>query len=394
MARGRWPDYRGTGNPEHVSGVLPLVGSPPESAAAPDAAAAPSPRHTALAASGAKIKPTRHARDRARAKDVLQLALIGQEINTPPRPEESIAYIARFLVHATLPYTDPGPVDYWERTTADLEIVFEPGLAPKDRHGRRRRVGIPYGVYPRLIFSALTTQAVRRKSPELELGNSFTDWIRTDLRLNATGGPNGTITRLREQMTRMLAMKITITARKTGTQLFTNLSLVPIEGLAAFWDPLQPEHHDLKQPRLLLNHTFFQEALRSSVPFDERVQRELAKRHACMAIDLYHYLTLKQFHLYKAQAKTPELVPWSTLEALLGHSNKYAADFRRSFANALELVLALYPGAKAEARDGGLLIRPSAPHIAPRPKSAAVLALASGSPPPLAGAAASSSTKP
>jgi hypothetical protein len=87
-----------------------------------------------------------------------------------------------------------------------------------------------------------------------------------------------------------------------------------------------------------------------------------------MAIDLYRLLTLKQFALYKSQARTPELIPWPTLAGLLGHANTNNKDFMRAVAAALELILPLYPGAKAEARHGGLLVRPGATHIPVRPK--------------------------
>jgi hypothetical protein len=357
------------GPPKPLSSFLttPSDASAPGESADPTRAS-PSPRSTALSQSGPRVATSRRDRAYARAKAVDQLSLVGQQINTPPIPEDAIAFIATFLVHATLPYKDPGAVDYWERSNGKITITFEPGLTPKDSRGHRRRAGLPFGIYPRLIFSWLTTEAVRTRSPVLSLGDTFTDWIRSGLQLNPTGGVNGTITRIREQMTRMLAMKITVTSLDTDEKLLTDINLVPIEGVAAFWDPLQPDQHYLRNPTLALNQRFFDEAIKSSVPFDDRVQLELAKRHACMAIDLYRLLTLKQFALFKAQAKTPELIPWPTLAGLLGHGNGANKNFKTNVADALQLLQPLYPGAKAEPRHGGLLVRPGSPHIPVKPK--------------------------
>jgi hypothetical protein len=88
-----------------------------------------------------------------------------------------------------------------------------------------------------------------------------------------------------------------------------------------------------------------------------------------MAIDLYRLLTLKQFALQKAQRRAPELLSWSELAGLLGHANKRRNHLRETVANALQLVNALYPTCNTEARHGGLLVRPGAPHIPPAVKT-------------------------
>ncbi len=38
-------------------------------------------------------------------------------------------------------------------------------------------VGVPFGAYPRLILLYLQTQALRTNSREVELGNSWRDWM-------------------------------------------------------------------------------------------------------------------------------------------------------------------------------------------------------------------------
>ncbi len=63
------------------------------------------------------------------------------------------------------------------------------------RHSLRmsapRRVGLPYGSYPRLLLANLTTQAVRTKSPHVDLGATPNNLARK-LGLSTISGPRGT----------------------------------------------------------------------------------------------------------------------------------------------------------------------------------------------------------
>ena len=63
--------------------------------------------------------------------------------------------------------------------------------------------GYPYGVLPRYVLTWMSTEAVRTQSPVLQLGNNLSDFM-DRLGLSPTGGKNGTITRLNDQMRRLL----------------------------------------------------------------------------------------------------------------------------------------------------------------------------------------------
>ena len=61
------------------------------------------------------------------------------------------------------------------------------------------RVGLPYGSLPRLLVAWLTTEAVRTREREIVLGERLSEFM-AKLDLVPTGGPWGTIIRLRDQM--------------------------------------------------------------------------------------------------------------------------------------------------------------------------------------------------
>jgi hypothetical protein len=51
----------------------------------------------------------------------LKIIKAGQEIRTDPEPNSAdIAFMARQLVQATLPHSDPGKVESWKRTNGNL----------------------------------------------------------------------------------------------------------------------------------------------------------------------------------------------------------------------------------------------------------------------------------
>nr|AAF08311.1 replication protein RepA [Xanthomonas euvesicatoria] len=91
-----------------------------------------------------------------------------------------VGYMARVLVQATMPHSKPDTNEY-TRSNGNLRVSM---TALSD-------IGSPYGSYPRLLSTWLTTEAVRTKTPTLHLGSTF--------RSLPTGGRWGTIPRLKDR---------------------------------------------------------------------------------------------------------------------------------------------------------------------------------------------------
>jgi len=76
----------------------------------------------------------------------------------------ALGFMPRLFVLTTLPHSRPD--------SHRIERV-------NGRHSLRmsapRRVGLPYGVYPRLLLAYLTTEAVRTKNREIHLGTTVND---------------------------------------------------------------------------------------------------------------------------------------------------------------------------------------------------------------------------
>ena len=61
-----------------------------------------------------------------------------------PDSEEK-AFMARALVQATLPHSDPGEVPIWGRTNGNLTLTIKPDWVIDPKTSQPRCVGLPYG---------------------------------------------------------------------------------------------------------------------------------------------------------------------------------------------------------------------------------------------------------
>jgi hypothetical protein len=97
--------------------------------------------------------------------------------------EKDAAFLARQLIQATLPHSDP-KADTWTRRNGNFALAVQAGLNPFTG----KTYGIPYGIIPRLLLFWITTEAIKTNNPRLELGSSLAQFMR-DVGLNpSTGG--------------------------------------------------------------------------------------------------------------------------------------------------------------------------------------------------------------
>ena len=185
----------------------------------------------------------------------------------------ALGFMPRVLVFTTLPHRRPESHRF-ERVNGRHTLRM---IAP-------RRVGLPYGSYPRLLLSWLTTEAVRTKSPEIQLGATPNDLARK-LGLSTISGPRGTAHRLKGQLRRLLHMRLSWQTTADLHRKSSRYGSVNLE--YASW--LRPARQVLpRRPawrsRIVLGQDFFEEITRSAVPIDLRAIHHL--KSSPMAIDL------------------------------------------------------------------------------------------------------------
>ena len=261
---------------------------------------------------------------------------------------DSIAFMTRVLVQATLPHRDPGiEAQGFARKNGYISLIIQPGLVALD-DGQTRSIGIPYGALPRLLLAWINTEAVRTKERKIILGNSLSEFMR-QLDLVPTGGRWGSITRLKEQMNRLFSARITFRYDK---DIEAVEEMIITKKRAMWWDDKHPYQNSLFQSFIVLEQDFFDEMIKHPVPVDMRALKAL--RQSPLALDLYMWLTYRMSYLRNDTA-----IPWTALKDQFGSDYKHNYDFVKKAKKSLHIIQALYPDLKLEERRGRLILKPS-----------------------------------
>jgi hypothetical protein len=243
----------------------------------------------------------------------------------------TVGYMPRALVQTTLPHREPKTNDF-SRHNGNCTLVMQ---ADPD-------YGLPFGAIPRLLIAWISTEAVKRKTRSVVLGDGLSEFMR-ELDMTPTGGNGGTITRLREQMKRLFSCSFSGFDNGDNQQ---GCRLVD----------QTPEQTCLWQPKIELGERFFNEVVAHPIPIDMRSL--IALKSSPMAMDIYCWLTHRMSYL-----KDDTVIPWRLLAAQFGTDYRQLRQFRVAFADALKKVLPVYLGVKALPTPQGLLLKPSATHI-------------------------------
>ena len=262
------------------------------------------------------------------------------------REAGALGYMARALVQATMPHSRPDTNEFERRNGAFTLIMIAPS-----------RIGLPYGVVPRLMLAWMTTEVVRTKARELELGDSMSDFMR-QLDMVPTGGRWGSISRLREQSRRLFTTSVS--CLYDNTQASGEAGFRIADRHLLWWDPQQPAQRSLFNSTVTLSERFYEEVRTSPVPIDMRAMKALKK--SPLALDVYFWLTYRLSYLRQSR-----VIPWAALQLQFGTGYRTDAhgrrDFKRAFLRELKKVALIYPKAKVAAEEGGLALKPSATHI-------------------------------
>lgn len=255
---------------------------------------------------------------------------------------DALGFMARAMVQATLPHSKVVGNEFTRRNGNYSLTILSPSA-----------IGLPYGSVPRLLLAWVTTEAVKTKSRELELGDSLSGFMR-ELDLVPTGGRWGSITRLKEQTKRLFASSITaIYEQGQGTQI---INQAVADRAVFWWHPKDPDQAALWKSTITLTDNFYREIIDRPVPIDIRAIKALKK--SPMALDIYTWLTYRVSYL-----KRPTAISWASLAMQFGSSYSRQRDFKTAFMSELKKVVTVYGGVQVEALPTGLLVKPSLTHI-------------------------------
>lgn len=294
----------------------------------------------------------------------VQHALAIQDVD--PRDAHSLGYTARILTIATLPHREQ-PGDIYERTNGGYRLVVQalPGA------------GLPFGSYPRLLLSWLSTEIVRTRQRELELGRSMAQFL-DRLGLPRSGGQAartpegrtrsaGTIWRLRRQIVSLFGARFVL---HHVTNTSEGVEILPVGDRIQLW---RDEGASGFPSTLRVSEPFFEHVLRGPVPVDLRALRAI--KRSPLALDLYTWLTHRHF-VQQNGGRAVTVIAWSALQGQFGtdypHDSRGRADFKKAFFFAYRRVQLVYPAARIDDAGDALTVLPSMPHVKPRRAASSV----------------------
>ena len=276
--------------------------------------------------------------------DASAARVLGLEDETDP---SALGFMARFLVMCTLPHRDPG-VAHYERVNGALTLSIM----------NRPAIGLPYGRYARLIMAWICSETVRTGSPELQPGNTLSEFM-DKLGIHTTGGRQGTIQRLRDQMVKLLTSMISVSATGTAdaegaTWDFFHAANASVTSEFALWrQRAQGSDEGQIKAGIRLSPDFYKAIIDRPVPLDLKVFHGL---RAPLAMDLYVWLGYRAFVLERS-GKSAARIPWELLQNQMGADYGRPRAFRQKTEYYLSRVLPHLPGIAVKDRRGALELR-------------------------------------
>ncbi|WP_193061059.1 MULTISPECIES: replication protein RepA [unclassified Halomonas] len=320
---------------------LALVGSDEEKK--PDDADSP-----ALPGKAKKIKPL--------SKRGHQLINTGLLIAENPPTDKDKTYMHSIMCQIGLPRSKVDGTEF-ERTSGNAGIYIHAG---KIWDGKKFvQQPIPYGPMPRLVMAYLNTQALRTKSPIIDVGDSSSQFMK-QLGYKVTGGKNGTIPSFRRQVMALSACSMTLGFTTANSAITYDGK--PIAKFEA-WLSDSDGQKALWPGEITFSQEYFTTLCDHAVPLDLRALNELSG--SALAMDTYAMLADRLHRINGSHL----FLRWANLRAQFGQEYKGkdgAKTFKDSFLLALKKVQAVYPQADVKHVRGGVLMKASPPPIPPK----------------------------
>jgi hypothetical protein len=243
----------------------------------------------------------------------------------------------------------------WQVETDRVTLLVQPGARP----GKPPvQIGVPYGSRARLILLYLQSEALRTGSREISLGKSLNEWLR---RLGIPLGGRSAKD-VRDQAERISRCRMSFQINQGNRSGLMNQSIMDT---AMFVEDDEGSTGRMLLETATLSQMFFDQLKKHPVPIEESAVKSIANNS--LALDVYCWLA---YRLHALSSPTP--ISWKALHEQFGRAFARRDHFRQQFKHTLELAMSVYPDAKVDAEERGLVLHPSPPPVAKAAKLVAV----------------------
>jgi len=289
---------------------------------------------------------------RARARELLgsskrRLIDITADVLADETQRIGITYAGFCLT--SLPHKRLPDNQTWKKPGNAVTLLIEPGRQLVN--DQEILHGVPYGAHARMILLYLQTQAMRTKSPHIELGRSMRNWME---RMGISYGGN-TVRALRDQAARLSSCSLKFFWANDSARGFQRAAIIK-RGLS-FLVQQDARQGALWEDEVVLDPDFYQALQDHPVPLRDAAIRALKERS--LSLDLYVWLAYRLHAL-----KDDTGVSWTALQVQFGTPGQKPWHFRQGFLEAFAAALAAYPEARVGLSETGIVLHQSRPPVA------------------------------
>jgi hypothetical protein len=259
-----------------------------------------------------------------------------------PNTPQSILYQHTVLCQTYFPFRDPGDeVRTWERRNGNTHLLILAGHALHPKTCQWVPLGLPYGPKARMILMHINQQVLRQNSPDIEIEDSLTKFVKRTLKLDGNGRDMHAI---KDQLGRLCAASIRGGQIEDGKSNNQNPRSIVRE--FDVWLPKDERQRVLWPTVIHVDPEYCASLKEHAVPLDENHIACLS--HSGMALDIYAWLAQR---LHRIPINAPAHVSWIALHEQFGQGYNRLNHFRAAFRVALKEVLALYQTARIDDED-------------------------------------------
>lgn len=286
------------------------------------------------------------------ARNARRRDLIREVIETEPAAPEHIQHLHSVLALCGLPYREPKGATNFFREYGRNTLAINAGRLTNPVSGEMELQGLPYGPKARLLLLHLCTEAVKQRSPKIEVAHSLSGFIR-DMGFPVTGGDRGTLKQFKEQLNRLAACSMQI-GLWDGTRAST-LNVPPFRQMDV-WLPLNvhPDQGLLWSSTITFQTDFFENLLQHALPVDIRAARAFAG--SARQLDLLFWVGYRLSRLER-----PLRLTWDNLYKQFGSENGSIRSFRQEFRKDVAHLTEVFPRLRLTLDEGGMQLLPSDP---------------------------------
>jgi hypothetical protein len=204
----------------------------------------------------------------------------------------------------------------------------------------------------------IATQAIRTQSRTVDVGGSVHAFL-SELGMAISGKAYG---QMRAQMAALAVCTLRlgrVETRNVGGQekdFAVTLDAKPFSQFEAWLDS-RGDEPTLWPTEVQLTQEFFDSLKKSAVPLEHAALAKLT--HSALALDLYTWLAHRLYRVRRGGTR----ISWAALQEQFGAEYSDRKDFKREMKLRLGDVISVYPTARVEEVDGGLMLHASPPPI-------------------------------